>query len=146
MRDDDDKENKGGSVTQDIEGENHQIAGRDIVNHYQDLRPKRLCDCNADQLRAEREWSRKIIADARRKIKSSWPYRFAHVSVPVWMLFVFWVWPSFTWVVPSMLIMVCMPLYFYAQVNEPEYKVIKRHEDIIQYVYDRLRDFGIDER
>ena len=92
MRDDDDKENLGGSVTQDIEGENHQIAGRDIVNHYQDLRPKRLCDCNADELRAEREWSRKIIADARRKIKSSWPYRFAHVSVPAWMLFVFWVW------------------------------------------------------
>ncbi|MFB2816092.1 hypothetical protein ACE014_19830 [Shewanella xiamenensis] len=57
-------------VTQRIEGQNHQIAGRDIVNHWtiEPNQPKLLSLCTIEELRAQRDFSKEIIKDAEAKI------------------------------------------------------------------------------
>lgn len=149
MRDDDDKENQGSNVTQDIEGQNHQIAGRDIINnHVEPRRPRRLDELYPDELRAERDWSKQLIVDAKKKIWTSWPVTLMKYTVPLFFIgaLVFFQLRWLSWFVLAGMLSVAMPYILLLKVNETEFRLIQSRRQVINYVYERLREFGIDER
>lgn len=73
-------------VTQQIEGQNHQIAGRDIVNHWtiEPNQPKLLSLCTIEELRAQRDFSKEIIKDTEAKIWGSLPSKILMITMPTW--------------------------------------------------------------
>lgn len=149
MRGDDDQENQGGNVTQDIEGQNHQIAGRDIINnHVEPRRPRRLDELYPDELKAERDWSQQLICDAKKKIWTSWPVKLMKFTVPLFIigtLVLFQLKWLNLFVIAGML-SVGLPYALLLKVNEAEYNLIQSRRKVIEYIYGRLREFGIDER
>ena len=149
MRDDDDKENQGGNVTQDIEGQNHQIAGRDIINNnVEQARPKRLFELYPDELRAERDWSRKLIKNAKTKIWGSWPVSVLKFTVPLFIIFTVVAfklnWSA--WFVLAGITTVWLPWLMLLKLNDADFRLIHSREKIIEYIYERLREFDIDEK
>lgn len=77
-------------VTQQIEGLNHQIAGRDIVNHWtiEPNQPESDFLNTIDELRAQRDLSKEIIRNANAKISASLPAKILKVTVSVFMILV----------------------------------------------------------
>lgn len=149
MRGDDNQENQGGNVTQDIEGQNHQIAGRDIINHHIDhARPKRLDEHTPDELRRQRAWSRELIADAKNKIRMSWPVTLMKYTVPLFVIgtVVFFEVQRLDLFVIAGMLAIGLPYALLLKINEAEYSLIQSQRKVIEYIYGRLREFGIDER
>lgn len=137
---------KSPNVEQSIDGEGHQIAGRDIVNYTDDKKIKRLDECNVDELRNEREWSRKLIKDAKKKIRTSWPIKILPFTLILTALIVYLFSSEYFFVIALVPIALSFQMSFFTQCNRDEFKVIDRHQKIVNYVYERLRDFGIDEK
>lgn len=72
-------------MEQQIEGQNHQIAGRDVVNNWtiEQNQPKSLSLCSIDELRAQRDFSKEIIKDAEAKIWGSLPSKILMITLPM---------------------------------------------------------------
>lgn len=52
----------------------------------------------------------------------------------------------FPWVVLAGMLSDCLPYLSLLYINEAEFRLIRSRHQVIEYVYARLREFGIDER
>jgi len=145
----DDKQDLKDSVSQIVDGNENQIAGRDIINNYiEQNRPRLLYELFPDELRVERDWSKQLIEDAKNKIWKSWPVSVLKYTVPFFLVFVvmsfYFKWSA--WFVLAGILSVWLPFLIMLKVNEAELTLIQSRRKVVEYVYERLREFGIDER
>jgi hypothetical protein len=146
---DDDMQGPKDTVSQIVDGDKNQVAGRDIINHHvENARPKRLDEHTPDELRRQRVWSRQLIKDAKNKIRMSWPVTLMKYTVPLFIIgtVVFFELKWLNLFVIAGMLSVGLPYALRLKVNEAEYNLIQSQSKIIEYIYGRLREFGIDER
>ncbi|MCG9736782.1 hypothetical protein L1D32_01230 [Shewanella insulae] len=136
-------------VTQQIEGKNHQIAGRDIVNYWniEPNQPKLLSLCTIEELRAQRDLSKEIIRIANAKISASLPAKILKVTLPAWMILAAIL---FSWGGPEFLINLyfgrSVHWYFLALIlgivfpGLALYKLAKRESTVIKFEKQRLNN------
>jgi len=134
-------------VTQQIEGLNHQIAGRDIVNHWtiEPNQPKLLSLCTIEELRAQRDFSKEIIKDAVAKIWGSLPSKILMITLP--MFFLCWYLGNVSqWLFYAFIIGIVSPGLAQLKLINREQPVIDLERQRLNNIYYILRSYKIDER
>ena len=134
-------------VTQQIEGLNHQIAGRDIVNHWtiEPNQPKLLSLCTIEELRAQRDFSKEIIKDAVAKIWGSLPSKILMITLP--MFFLCWYLGNVgQWLFYAFIIGIVAPGLAQLKLINREQPVIDLERQRLNNIYYILRSYKIDER
>ncbi|MDR6964732.1 MULTISPECIES: hypothetical protein [Shewanella] len=134
-------------MEQQIEGQNHQIAGRDVVNNWtiEQNQPKSLSLCSIDELRAQRDFSKEIIKDAEAKIWGSLPSKILMITLP--MFFLCWYLGNVgQWLFYAFIIGVVCPGIAQLKFINREQPVIEIERQRLNNIYYILRSYKIDER
>ncbi|MEL4302343.1 hypothetical protein ACE02Z_12115 [Shewanella xiamenensis] len=134
-------------VTQRIEGQNHQIAGRDIVNHWtiEPNQPKLLSLCTIEELRAQRDFSKEIIKDAEAKIWGSLPSKILMITLPMFFLCRY-LGNGGQWLFLAFILGVVFPGFAQLKLINRERPVIEVERQRLNNIYYILRSYKIDER
>lgn len=135
-------------MEQQIEGQNHQIAGRDIVNHWtiEPNQPKLLSLCTIEELRAQRDFSKQIIKDAETKIWGSLPSKILMITMPTWFFLSWYLGNVGQWLFLAFILGVVFPGLAQLKLINIERPVIEIERQRLNNIYYILRSYKIDER